>query len=337
MDPSIAILIVFFVAFPLFMAPHEYGHMMLFLKNGIKVKSYNMGAPMPVLIYRPLPSRTKLTWCPLGVYWWMWRREVRGLTLGFSPYFIGAYVEIDEESFKNASLKARIWGMVGGPLGNLLTSTAIAALASCSYAFTHSVITGTWVEMVWKVCLYFVLIPIGVFMAGLGAMVVAWFPPTCIVMVYFLFSQLANVEMATVTSNMGPIGGVSLISSTLSREPGFHDVLIKVAIYTWSVGFVNCMPIPGLDGGRIWLAIVGYRFQARKNWENIEKWSLFIGSFLMLGMLVVGLLVDLRRYTIPLLAFLLVPTVMYHSWMLLKKVRAKRNTIQSSKIVAVMA
>jgi len=341
LDSTTAILLVFFVVFPIFLVPHEYGHMVLSLRNGIKVKSFNLGAPMPVLVYRPVASRAKYKWCPLGIYWWMWRHEVQNFSLGFSPYFIGGYVDIDRKSFESAPLRAKILGLVGGPLGNLITSTALVTVVVYSYVLTHAVITGTFVELVWRTCLFFVIIPVGFFVAGFIGMLIIWFPPTfLLVLCLGGFLLVKSPIGASAISVVGPLGSVQLVSKTLSDNLEFHKVLIIIALYTFFMGFINSMPIPGLDGGYIWLAILGHRFKRNDNWENIEKKSSHLGLWLILGLLIVGLWMDITSYTLPLLVALISPTIGYYLWVIVKKLGASRhkfrNKAESSKIVNLM-
>ena len=70
-----------------------------------------------------------------------------------------------------------------------------------------------------------------------------------------LFVRFFTLNLATDQGVVGPVGTVQVVSQAVSL--GGWTLLGIAAAINLSLGFFNLLPIPGLDGGRILLVIVG--------------------------------------------------------------------------------
>jgi len=81
----------------------------------------------------------------------------------------------------------------------------------------------------------------------------------------------------------GPVGMVSLVSQ--ATQVGVASVLLLAAVINFSLGVFNLLPIPGLDGGRMFLAVIvalrGKPFQPGQE----EKFH-FAGVMLVMALIV---------------------------------------------------
>ena len=81
----------------------------------------------------------------------------------------------------------------------------------------------------------------------------------------------------------GPVGIFQLVTSTASQ--GFFAILSLIAFLSCNIGFVNLIPLPALDGGR--LAFMGYELIARrKPSPKVENIIHTIGFVLLMALFV---------------------------------------------------
>jgi regulator of sigma E protease len=110
------------------------------------------------------------------------------------------------------------------------------------------------------------------------------------------FMAVAKVFSAPLDPNSGVVGpvGSSQVAGKMFDSLGFGGVLWFAIIVNLSLAVMNLLPIPGLDGGRILLAILE-RLRGRAFLPEQENLVTFVGfSFLTLFMILV-LLGDLTR------------------------------------------
>ena len=76
---------------------------------------------------------------------------------------------------------------------------------------------------------------------------------------------------------MGPVG----ISEVVSKTQGIVEFIYMLALVSLSLGVTNLLPIPALDGGRIFLLMIeGIRGKALK--EEIELGIQSVGFLLLI-------------------------------------------------------
>ena len=90
--------------------------------------------------------------------------------------------------------------------------------------------------------------------------------------IVMLFTGNVKIEQMT-----GPIG----ISEIVVKSSGIYDFVYLLCLISLSLGVTNLLPIPALDGGRIFLLIIeGIRGKALK--EEIELGIQSVGFLLLI-------------------------------------------------------
>lgn len=90
----------------------------------------------------------------------------------------------------------------------------------------------------------------------------------------------------------GPVGIFSLVSN--ARKQGFVSFLIFFAFLSVNVGFLNLMPIPALDGGRI-VFIIYEAITKKKVNKNVENTIITITFILLLALMLFVTFQDITR------------------------------------------
>lgn len=91
----------------------------------------------------------------------------------------------------------------------------------------------------------------------------------------------------------GPVGIFAVMKS--GAILGYEFILLIVAIISLSLAIMNVLPIPALDGGKLFVTLVARLFKKRLT-ERMEAW-LYGGSFIvLLGLLVLITVVDVKRF-----------------------------------------
>lgn len=99
---------------------------------------------------------------------------------------------------------------------------------------------------------------------------------------------------ASVTDLTGPIGIAT--GSTHVVQAGFITMILFIAFLSVSIGFINILPFPALDGGRIFIAL-GELITRRKLPEKIENFINMSGIIFLLGLMLFVTLSDVYRLT----------------------------------------
>jgi regulator of sigma E protease len=79
-----------------------------------------------------------------------------------------------------------------------------------------------------------------------------------------------------------------------SAESGFGDFLTFLAYLSISLGVLNLLPIPVLDGGHLLFYLVEW-VRGRPLSERIQGWGMQIGISLIIGVMLLALVNDLSR------------------------------------------
>ena len=90
----------------------------------------------------------------------------------------------------------------------------------------------------------------------------------------------------------GPAGIYSVTTKTVSY--GLSSYIALIGIISLNIGIFNLIPIPALDGGRIFILLIEKLLGRKVNQKFVEK--IIIGSFILLiGLLVFATYIDLVR------------------------------------------
>ncbi len=95
----------------------------------------------------------------------------------------------------------------------------------------------------------------------------------------------------------GPIGTVSIIADatqSAAQETDFTGVLMLMAMIAINIGLFNLLPLPALDGGRLFFLAIEFVFR-KKVPAKYEGWVHAVGLILLLGLMVVVSFSDIMR------------------------------------------
>lgn len=316
-----------FVGLFLMVVAHEFGHALMAARNGIAIKSFNIGLPMAVIDYRRPEERKRLSWLPVTVKAWIPRFKVKNLPLGFSPILLGAFVSIDNQSFQKASPRAKIASMLGGVLANWLLW--VIFVSSGFYAGLD-LSRIDWTPRYIPALLATAVVPLVVGLVGLGLMFVAWFPPLSIPLIIYLFSAKNPLSEAP-AAIYGPVSLFEALTKMFSESISLEKLLLTLSTLSLALAVTNSLFVPGLDGGHVWMVLLKRKFGLSQNWERMQRIATIIGFGLILGIIMVGVVDDIVNRSLPMLLLLFGPTLAYHSNKLRSKLvydrRDQRRTI----------
>ncbi len=106
---------------------------------------------------------------------------------------------------------------------------------------------------------------------------------------YNLIEQMALVisylfqGVLSLDSLSGPVGIFSVVGE--SAQAGFISVVFLIALISINVGFINLLPLPALDGGRLWFLLIEKIKGSPLN-PKIENIIHQVGFFLLIGLLI---------------------------------------------------
>lgn len=97
-----------------------------------------------------------------------------------------------------------------------------------------------------------------------------------------LVGSIADIFSGNISGLTGPIGS-AVASGDAVR---LHGIVMFAALFSWSVGVLNLLPVPLLDGGQI--VLCGFEVIACKPSDNALKYAswagrAFIGCFILAG------------------------------------------------------
>lgn len=109
-----------------------------------------------------------------------------------------------------------------------------------------------------------------------------------------VFSSLAHGDSETAKEQVaGPVG-IAYILNEVSKI-GFNFVLMVIAIISLTLAIMNILPIPALDGGRLFVTLI---FKAIKKPLTKRREELIHGTgfALLMGLFVLITIVDINRF-----------------------------------------
>ena len=108
-------------------------------------------------------------------------------------------------------------------------------------------------------------------------------------------AQLARQEYQQAGQNVaGPVGIFSILHS--SSEIGFTPVLFLIGIISLTLAVMNALPIPALDGGRLFVTLI-YRALQRPLTKEREEAIQAAGFLTLMALVVLVTVVDIGRLT----------------------------------------
>ncbi len=93
----------------------------------------------------------------------------------------------------------------------------------------------------------------------------------------------------------GPVGIFAVLYSGASQGIGF--VLLIVGIISLSLAIMNVLPIPALDGGKLFFTFLA-RIKGGRLSETFENYAYGISFMLLIGLMVIITFVDVKRFFI---------------------------------------
>jgi len=103
--------------------------------------------------------------------------------------------------------------------------------------------------------------------------------------------QAAQTEASSQVS--GPVGIFFVLKS--GSILGYQYVLFIIAIISLTLAIMNFLPIPALDGGRMWLTLISRAFN-RPLTPRAEELINATGFLLLIGLIILISVVDVRRF-----------------------------------------
>ncbi|CAN5349765.1 RIP metalloprotease RseP [soil metagenome] len=103
--------------------------------------------------------------------------------------------------------------------------------------------------------------------------------------------QAAQTEASSQVS--GPVGIYFILKS--GSILGYQYVLFVIAIISLTLAIMNFLPIPALDGGRMWLTLISRAFK-RPLSQKTEELVNATGFLLLIGLIILISVVDVRRF-----------------------------------------
>ncbi|HWB39049.1 MAG TPA: M50 family metallopeptidase [Candidatus Saccharimonadales bacterium] len=91
----------------------------------------------------------------------------------------------------------------------------------------------------------------------------------------------------------GPVGVFAILQTSSSL--GYQFVLFIIAIVALTLGIMNLLPIPALDGGRLWLMLISRAF-GRPLTASLEEGVNAVGFLLIIALAITITYVDIHRF-----------------------------------------
>ena len=107
-----------------------------------------------------------------------------------------------------------------------------------------------------------------------------------------ILGKLFTTEIAPKSALSGPIEIANWAGQAAQR--GFKDLIYMMGFLSVSIGFMNLLPIPLLDGGHIALLLVESARRKDLSWVTKERVNQ-VGFFLLVGLMITVIIFDLSK------------------------------------------
>lgn len=91
----------------------------------------------------------------------------------------------------------------------------------------------------------------------------------------------------------GPVGIFAVLYAGASQGIGF--ILFVVGIISLSLAVMNILPIPALDGGKLFITYM-HRLFGRRVSQNFENYAYGISFMMLIGLMILITVIDVRRF-----------------------------------------
>lgn len=91
----------------------------------------------------------------------------------------------------------------------------------------------------------------------------------------------------------GPVGIFVILKD--GSALGYQFMLMIIAVISLTLAIMNVLPIPALDGGKLFLTLVARLFRKRLT-QSFEEWAYGASFILLLGLIVLITVVDVKRF-----------------------------------------
>jgi regulator of sigma E protease len=102
-----------------------------------------------------------------------------------------------------------------------------------------------------------------------------------------------NGQTAASEQVSGPVGIFAVLYA--GAEQGIGFILFVIGIISLSLAIMNILPIPALDGGKLFITYI-HRLFGRRVSENFENYAYGLSFMLLIGLMVLITIVDVKRF-----------------------------------------
>jgi regulator of sigma E protease len=102
-----------------------------------------------------------------------------------------------------------------------------------------------------------------------------------------------NGQTAASEQVSGPVGIFAVLYA--GAEQGIGFVLFVIGIISLSLAIMNILPIPALDGGKLFVTYMHRLFGKRVS-ETFENYAYGLSFLLLIGLMVLITIVDVKRF-----------------------------------------
>jgi regulator of sigma E protease len=109
-----------------------------------------------------------------------------------------------------------------------------------------------------------------------------------------IVSALAHGNTSKASASVtGPVGIFVLLKA--GSLLGYQVVLFIIALISFTLALMNILPIPALDGGRLYVLLISRIFRRPLN-QSVEEWINATGFVLIMALVILITISDVKRY-----------------------------------------
>lgn len=258
--------IVFLMVLSFLVFIHEWGHFIAAKKSGVKVEEFAIGLGAKIWSKQVGETLYRLNWLPFGGYVKMLGEEENAE---------------DPRAFNKASLLKRMWITLNGIIVNLIFTILAFTLLFSIGKMVSVEVDGADFKPVPQTQ------SMSVGQSFLEAIDQTW-----------IISKLSIQKLAELPQDIinkgkipdsvsGPVGIAQVTHYVIPN--GFWAILRFAAVISLSLGVMNLLPIPALDGGRFLFQLVELILKpfGVKLSDKIEQWVHGVGFLLLIGLILI--------------------------------------------------
>ncbi len=126
---------------------------------------------------------------------------------------------------------------------------------------------------------------LGKALGGLGSIIAGFFTGNS--------EARTNGQTEASSQVSGPVGIFAVLYA--GAEQGIGFILFVIGIISLSLAIMNVLPIPALDGGKLFITYISRLFGKRVS-ENFENYAYGLSFMLLIGLMVLITIVDVKRF-----------------------------------------